>query len=512
MGAIIYDLTLDEIESSTPPGAAPSWIAPHPAGLQVVGDEGGYRETFVARRDHHLLVANKLSDLLPALRTSGEPAVIDPFGVTHVVDTGFVPLPHTEFRDVYRVTSGDSVVANAANGKVHVEVESDYPWMRSKSRGDESPSTERLHQLIVASTERQLDSCGGNGLLMMSSGKDSVALAVALADAGRAIPCFTFKSSPADNEHLAAAEFCKKLGLDHATIEMPRDPMVVRRNLTSFFENAPAPSGDHAAIPMIVAVAASGVDSGGIIDGGGNDAYMGYVAGKAKRFKQRYRIRNRRLADLVGRAVRVDSPVNYLARSIAAATLPGRSLRYHETSRFYSDAIDSDDYWYELSEDLKGRNLMDVMTLGLIRQTEGARSNLKVRLIAESLGMAPLLPFCDRELASYYFHLPASGRFDEESRTNKLLLRQLLKEKVGYDPAVVGEGHFSFDGIAFLDNNADFVREEILSCELWEPEIEPMVGGWLATIHRRPFIWHVLIPLFMVSGWYNHSRFLERSG
>ncbi len=489
---------------------APSWIQPRSSGLEIVGDDGGYRETFVAPRGDQVLVGNKLSELLPALSSAGMPASIDPFGVTHLVDTGFVPLPNTEFRDIYRVTSGDSIVATSVAGRVHAEVKSDYPWLPAKSREDESPSTARLHELIVASTERQLDSCGGSGLLMMSSGKDSVALAIALAEAGRAIPCFTFKSSPTDNEHRVAAEFCQRLGLEHTTVEMPRDPTVVRHHLTNFFENSPAPSGDHAAIPMIAAVAASGVAAGGIIDGGGNDAWMGYVADRAKRFKQRYRIRNRRLADLVARTVRVDSPVNYLARSIAGATLPGRSLRHHETRRFYPDAINSDDYWYDLSKGLEDRDLMDVMTLALIRQTEGARSNLKVRLVAESLDMAALLPFCDGELANYYFHLPAAARLDESTRTNKMLLRQLLKEKVGYDPSEIGVGYFSFDGISFLQENTDFVREEILSCEMWEPAIEPMLTKWLAGLHRRPYIWHVLVPLFMVSGWHNHSRFLAR--
>ena len=509
MGAIIYDLTLDEINSSSLQGAAPSWIGPHPRGMQIVGDEGGYRETFVVRREDHLLVGNTLSELLPEMSAAGEPGMIDPFGVTHVVDTGFVPLPYTEFRDVYRVTSGDSVVAASVSGEVRVEVESDYPWMHAKSREDQSPSTERLLQFIISSTERQLDSCRGSGLLMMSSGKDSVALAVALAEAGRAIPCFTFKSSPDDNEHVVAEEFCRKLGLEHATLEMPRNPMVIRRNLTDFFENAPAPSGDHATIPMIVSVAASGVSSGGIIDGGGNDAYMGFVASSAKRFKQRFRIRNRRLAELTGRVVKVDSPINYLARSMVGAALPGRSLRYHETKQFYPEAINSDDYWYEQSTNLEGRDIMDVMTLAL-RHTETARANLKVRLVAESLSMTAVLPFCDKDLANYCFHLPAAARFDASTYTNKLLLRKLLKEKIGYDPAKVGRGHFSFDGITFLQTNTEFVREEILSCDLWEPAIEPMLDDWLSALHRRPYIWHVLIPLFMVSGWHNHSRFLAR--
>jgi hypothetical protein len=75
---------------------------------------------------------------------------------------------------------------------------------------------------------------------------------------------------------------------------------------------------------------------------------------------------------------------------------------------------------------------------------------------------------------------------------------------------VVGDGYFKFDGARFMVENAAFVREEIESCPLWRPEGRSLIDAWLTASVRRPFLWHALLPLFMISGWYNHSRFVGR--
>jgi len=59
-------------------------------------------------------------------------------------------------------------------------------------------------------------------------------------------------------------------------------------------------------------------------------------------------------------------------------------------------------------------------------------------------------------------------------------------------------------------DNEDFVREEILSCDLWLPEVESMLNGWLAVLPKRPFLFHSLLALFMISGWHNHSVHLQQ--
>lgn len=508
-GPVIIELTAKDIAHGDLPVPAPEWLAANLGGIEAVGADSLEWEVFVAQVDDRLLLATQLDELvqLVSSRHAAEPSST---GVSQLLGSGFVPLPYTVYKNVYRVGAGDRLRATARNGRIELAFDHDYPYLSAKSREDQRPNTNKLLELLVASLERRLELCGNEGVLLMSSGKDSTAVALALAEMGASIPAVTYRPWPGNVEPEFAAGFCKRLGLTHRTIEMPTEQAVVRRHLVAYFEDAPAPSADHAIIPTVLAVAESGVDAGGILDGGGSDPYMGFLPSKRTRTIHRYRVRGRLPAKAVARVTRFDSKLNYLARSLAASTLPGRNLRNHEIRRIYRDAVDIDDYWHVSSRGLKGKDPMDLEAAGLIRQTDGARTNDKVRFVAAASNMTAVLPFLDEELAGYCFHLPAESRYNTQTSTNKLLLRELLAERLDYDEATVGKGYFAFDGPGFMQQHAAFVREEINSCPLWTAEAAALVESWLKGIDKRPFVWHALLSLFVVSGWFNRSRFLSK--
>jgi asparagine synthetase B (glutamine-hydrolysing) len=507
-GDILIDLSLEDVRQSQLGAEIPNWIAIELDGLHVRGDDSLSRETFVAVESSRVLIGTSLVEMVQAQQGDGK-AQVSPFGVSHILGTGFVPFPGTAFEGIYRLGAGDDAHIEAS-GSPDVTFDLDYPWMPAKSRQDETPSTDRLYELMAASVERHLDRCDGHGLLMLSSGKDSVGLAIALAEVAPDVPCFTYRATKDNVEHEHAARFCKQLGLNHRTIEVPTDTAVVRRHLTTFFENAVAPSADHAMIPFILSVAESGVESGAIIDGGGNDGYMGYFASPRRRKLRLARIRGRWLVDAVARASRIDSKLNYAARARPATAMPGRNMRYHEIQPIYRDAVDPSEYWYESARDLAGLNDAELAAASMTRQLEGARTPEKVRIVARATGMESVMPYCDPDLAQYVFHLPVDWRYVEKTRSDKVLLTQLLSDRLGYDSDVVGSGFFSFDGGPFFEANAAFVKEEILTCDLWEPAIADLVDEWIEAIPDRPFLFHALLSLFMVSGWRNHSRFVAR--
>ncbi|MCP4964944.1 MAG: hypothetical protein GY926_06885 [bacterium] len=486
----------------------PDWASVEADGLHVRGDDSLDRETFVAVDQSRILIGTSLVEMVEAKRGDGT-AELSPFGVSHILGTGFVPFPGTAFADILRLGAGDDAHIEP-DGKPDVAVSLDYPWLLAKSRQDETPSTDRLYELMAASLERNLQRCDDGGLLMLSSGKDSVGLAIALAEVAPDVPCFTYRAAEDNVEHEHAARFCRQLGLKHSTIEAPNDPAVVRRHLTTFFEKAVAPSSDHAMIPFMLSVAASGVTTGGIIDGGGNDGYMGYFASRNRRKKRLARIRGRWLVNAVARHTPIDSKLNYAARARPAIAMPGRNMRHHEIKPIYRDAVDPSEYWYESAHELASLNDAELAATSMVRQLEGVRAPEKVRIIAQANGMQSVLPYCDSDLAQYVFNLPVEWRYVERTRSDKVLLTQLLEERLGYDPAVVGSGFFSFDGGRFFEANAEFVRDEILSCDLWEPAIAELVDEWLDVMPNRPFLFHAMLSLFVVSGWRNHSRFVAR--
>ncbi len=504
---MLVDLSAEAINTCSSVGL-PSWVRYDAGGLRVAGDNSLSRETYLFTASDGVILTTDLPEMMDALRDRGAVRVSGA-GVSHVLGSGFTPVPSTIFDSVLRLGAGDEALVAFGPQGASVETRFEYPWLLANSRQDEVPSTDRLYELIVRSLEEKLDASGRQGLLMLSSGKDSVALAIALADLGYDVPCATYRSSRENTEHEHAAAICRKLGLRHQTVEMPTDRAAIRRIMTSFFERTVAPSADHAAIPLLATVDASGVSAGGLIAGDGNDGYMGYIASKRRRKKRAFRVRGRWLQAFVARNTRIDSRMNYLARGRSAIAWPGRNMRIHEIMPIYADAVDPALRWRQEDARLAGRSDSDRAAANMLRQIEGARVANKVRLVAQARDMRAVFPYCEPAIAEYYFHLPVEHRYLRKGHKEKVLLRRMLEERIGYDAAAIGDGFFEFDGAPFFVNNADFVRSEILSCTLWEQPVAKVVDEWLDALPNRPFLFHPLLSLFMVSGWHNHSTYLS---
>lgn len=505
---MLFDIGINAIRAQQLPPDAPPWITVKHDGWTVAGDRAGYRETFVWAGTQRVIISTTLEELLDKMKALLIAPAISPFGISQILNHGFPPLPHTVFSDVSRLAAGDVAHVTASNDRVAVEVTSAWPWLNPLSREDQIPSTDKLRELIGTALVRQLDLSDGSASLMLSSGKDSVALALALADEGRRdVSCFTFKSGPEDNEHRYAADLCNQLKLTHHTFEMPSSHATTRNAVVRFFERSPLPSADQATIPYAIVTDRIGADHGAIIDGSGNDGYMGFLPSRDTRIKQGLRVRSRTVAQAVRNRIDHDSPLNYMTRSRADTSLPGRMFRARETRIFYPDAVDTEAFWLAQSREHSQLDPVDFLAMTKIRQTEPARSNPKIYLAARAHNMVPILPFCDEPLADYYFNLPEKSRFDRSTGTSKVLLRHSLSEAVGYDQATVGVNHFGFDGAAFLLENQRFVRDEIATCRLWSPDVVPLLNDWLEALPKRPFLYHSLLALFMISGWHNHSAY-----
>ena len=443
------------------------------------------------------------------MRRNDIPVRLNPFSMSSLLHHGCIPLPHSEVQNVSFLSMGDTARVTGAGDSLSMELSHRYPWTSDLSSEDREPDEATLLRLLTLSTERQLAEAGNDGILMISSGKDSPAVALALAEGGfKDIRCVTYSSGPDDPEPPIAAAICERLGLTHDVVEMPTDPAYVADILTRFFEASARPGVDLSQIPYALAIAAAMPATGALIEGGGNDSYMGFPVTGHDLTKMRFRIRNRHLASFVQRTTSVDSKLNYLARSRSEATFPGRLLRYNETRRFYPDATDTRPFWYQVDRENRHHDLLDFFAVTSERHAEPGQTMQKQRLAAKANGLVPVLPWCDGDIAGYYFNLPEEDRYDRATGKSKLLLRKMLYRYLDYDADAIGKHFFSFDGASFIQRNMEFVRSEIDQCGLWDPSGLAMVHGWLDSVESRPFLYHSLLTIFMISGWHNHSRFL----
>jgi hypothetical protein len=492
------------------PRNMPGWMTFEQGRAGVVGERLGLPEIYLYQSKDLVVAGTDSGSVLDRLAELGRTPSISPFGISQLLHHGLVPPPHTEWEEIWFIGIGARATLMATSQGMDLSIERTYPFLADNSRETSEPSTAALLELLTAATDRQVRNAGSQGLLMMSSGKDSVSIAVALAEGGHAeIPCITYRPHPADKENEIASDVCRTLGLKHQTIDLPVDPSVVEEILVRFFEGSPRPCGDNAQIPYALAIAESGLTSGAVLDGSGSDLYMGYVPGPDSRKKHRYRIRNEAIARGVERVIPIDSSVNYLTRSRVATTLPGRAFRLPDTRRFYPEVVDTRPWWLTLSEATSEMDDHDVANAVVQIFEDQAGVHLKAHMAAQAFGMEASLPYCDPDLVDYAFDLPLSDRYDPDTGVTKILVRRMLLDTIGYDAEAVGKHYFGFAGAQFLLDHRSFVLSEIAQCTLWSSDVASLAGSWLDRLERRPLLYHSLLILFQLSGWHNHSRYIR---
>lgn len=507
---MLLDLGVASENSARVPAEWARFVVAAENGFIVRGDSVAAGEIFLYTGRDNPLVSDHLGDLLSHLhRRDGDPK-LSQFGISSLLHHGLIPVPHTEYEDIYLLCIGDVATVRRGGDGWRTELRFAYPWLPDESRGDRQPSEDHLLNLLTKAVEREVARADRRGFLMLSSGKDSVSLALALAELGYTdIPCVTYSSGEDDPEAVVSADVCRRLGLSHQIVAMPEDERIVREVLIDFFTESTRPGTDLAQVPYVFAVAAAAVAAGTVFDGDGNDSYMGYLVSGSFKTKMRYRIRGRAVAEFIKTHIPVDSPLNYLARSRPEVGLPGRTMRPHEIRAVMPEAVDTSQYWSDLDAQTHEMSPLELFACVTVRHVLPGASLKKHILAADALGYQYSVPWSDRGIADYYFNLPEADRFDAKAGVNKILLRSMLEKYLGYDSAEVGKHYFTFDGSRFISSNRDFVWSEIRQCALWDGEGLDIVAGWLDQIESRPMLYHAILDLFMVSGWLNHSRFVS---
>jgi hypothetical protein len=500
----------EDLRGGRGPGVIPAWLMFGQGRAEVVGERLGFPEIYLYHASDLVVAGTSAAEVLDRLTELNRTATLSSFGMSQFLHHGLIPPPHTEWEEVWFVGMGDRAVLASTPDGIDLSFDRTYPFLEANSTGESRASASELLELLTTAVDRQLFDAGNEGFLMMSSGKDSVSVAVALAEGDHGdIPCITYRSDPTNTENELASEICGKLGLKHRTLDFPVDTSVVEKSLIRFFEGSPRPCGDDAQIPYALAVGDSGLARGSVFDGSGNDLYMGIVPSSKVQTKQRFRIRSETVARGVERVIPVDSSVNYLTRSRVPTALPGRAFRLRDTKQFYPEVVDTRPWWRQISADTATIDEVDLETAVVSIFQDQAGVHLKAHVAAQAFGIQASLPYCDPDLVDYFFNLPVADKYDTNSGVTKILLRRMLLQTIDYDADAVGKHYFGFAGDRFLIEHRSFVLSEISQCSLWSSDVVSIAASWLDQLERRPLLYHSLLILFQLSGWHNHSRYIR---
>lgn len=461
------------------------------------------------REGRRLQLSTGLDELIAMARSMGfDPSRDLDFGaIGFLLHDGQIPFPRTAFRSIRSLGVGDRIELRWSRDGVTERFAVDFPYLDARSSETEAPDARRLLVLLERATARALEGYTAP-LIMLSSGKDSVALALATSRVRPDTRALTY-AIEGDEQSGLARSIATKLGLPHDVVRLDQLPARdVEESLVAFFRRCPEPPGDLAQIPYVIALAAAGRDTDAVIDGTGNDTVFGYVAGSKDALATRYALGRWRFADALLRFVPPGSFLNFALRSPIENGWAGRRLRYRETKATFPGIHETSPVWRREWRRTRGSSEVDRRALFRGRHFEFGSQKQKADLAARARGIAAVYPYLDEDVIRYTFNLPQAQRYSVSTRTNKILLRRMLATFLDYDADRVGKHPFRFDEHRFVARHQAFIEAELRECEWIRREGVDLALDLLRKTAAGKRHWHPIVGLFQLVGWLNHANVL----
>jgi len=483
--------------------------------IRIRSDLTGQKEISLFVNDKAVYIADSLDKLVRFVHKNIPQNLTTRIkSISHLLHDAVIPAPYTIYNEVFSLAIGNSISIDSNSRDI--KVEDDYPYLRSCSRQDSVNSTKTLlNQMSNSLDQGTQDS---DPIFMLSSGKDSVSLAITCGEIGLKCKTITYKSKQNDNESEVAKIVARKFGLDHEVVTLDDTNLISQEEkIVDFFRQSIHPCLDFSQLGYLRLLMQLGATGCTIIDGTGNDSYFGGAPCKTDYTKYRLTIGNHNLADQIKKIIRHSNKISYLLRSDAEINFATRTFRYNDTEKWFSNAFNTSIYWRNKYSfrNRKDKQSLETYYIDLEAKIRGrdydrSCSFLKARLASSFTKNQMFYPYCDSQLIDYCFNLPEKFRFNTKKYINKILLRTLLNEKVQYDSLANKKFGFDFEGRNFIRLHESFVKREILSCSLWDQEkMKVFLRHSLSLLEKNYYESHGILLLFLLSGWFNHNKFLN---
>jgi len=482
-----------------------------PPGASLVfegrADITGLTRLFVSVRDQAVAVAHEIAELFGSPNRVSVPG-LDPLAVSSLLGRHLLPLPATAFEGIQCLNYGDRVTVHESGGTAYVVVNEDYPFFEKLNTGSSIASVDTLLAHLTRATERQLEE--RDTVLLLSSGKDSVSLVLALVELGiqNQVTAVTYANTSSSDESIYAADLCRRFGIRHQTIVNDPGSPSLRDHLIRSFQQIGQPSMDRVMVPMVQLVDTLGCEGVNIVDGSGSDLYVGNVPSRNWLIKRSFS-RFSRLSNLVaGRLLPLSSPYRWLLLNQAEICLEDTNLMGPELRKLLADPRDPAPFWASLVTRHQYHDLFDFKAYVSGKRLGSETYMAKTRNVADLTRSHVVFPWCDDDLVHYYFNLPRDQKYDRENLVNKRLVRQMLREKLDYPDQEIGKRAFIFDVDSFYRAHKDWILEEIMGCSLYSDSGRRFVEGLRRSDPNEAEL-VTLLMLFQLAGWANHSRYLN---
>jgi len=375
-----------------------------------------------SRQNNTLIVR----DGIPIPKPSPTPDTVNAIALATLLYSGMVLPPDTIFRDFFAVGAGGTLSVEDSAVSYH-EVEDLF---------EEGCDSEGMLDPIVWLTEAmdRSDVDFSQCKLLLSEGKDSIGIAIALAELGIKVDCVTFANSDSNVE--LVVEIAKNLGhrLEIVRYNNYTIPEGALERLSAVFE----PTVDQAFLSYLL-LPTDLFQGCTIIDGMGNDLYMGHLPSK----QQLLATKVCHVASWLTPQWFRDSLKGKLFRNSERCGIPFRT--FTECQGLYN-GFDRNEIQKLISEP---RSLAHIDTHWKRIGFEKARALSRGRYLdtysfcGKSIALAEMasakvyFPWAEEKIAERFSRLPPNKKFDWPT-LNKLPLREAINQRFDYRQPKVG--------------------------------------------------------------------------
>jgi asparagine synthase (glutamine-hydrolysing) len=473
---------------------------------------------YISENKKLLLYSKSITALLNDLRVE-KPLKVSSESLSFLLQNGVVPPPKTAYENIFILGLGDTCEIATENNAVKVSFSHKFPFINAQRLQLHAmqPNEELILQMLAEATTSKLNTRRPS-FLFHSAGKDSNSIALAMAEAGwqDQITLISHKSKGSADESEISAKIAKQLGFKHQVLREVDDLQTEhKQSIEEYFVNAPFPCTDNVSLAYpLYAHQLPELKGSNIIDGGGNDSYMMTPPTKWER-KVIPLSKIAHHASFLRHVVNSESLLSASIRT-SAERFGMRGFSYADTKQLLPDSMNVYTYWKQESNSRKKMDLFDYKTSILTPVVASELHIRKVRNFADAITSNLILPFANPSVAEYFAKMPESYLFDRTKLKNKLILRKILKERIGLDSDALGKLGFTYDSHAVVLRNWGVMSSEIIQCKLWNKAgIESVMGrltkktdhGGRESLRAKDLLYR----LYLISSWHNHNKFLKQA-
>jgi asparagine synthase (glutamine-hydrolysing) len=433
----------------------------------INGDDTGNTLTYIYINDETLITSKNEKDFFRYVKKNEE-LKFQKKMFSYLLLNNVVPYPCTIYDNIYILSYGDMLKIGIMGKKFEFEFEFKFPYYQDNSTGESIPSTKILLEKISKSVDENI---GDDDILSLSSGKDSTSILLGLAECGKKIDTFTYKSTNKSDETEYTSIITKKYGFKNIILELKEDSSFFTRNFDEFYSTINFPSVDQAQLSYLNFDKIIFSDKN-IVDGSGSDIYIGHIPTKEQYYLNYFSLvnfSNRFISKQHKNNFPKNKAQGFLYKSISANNGLYTWFTLPEINSFFEEGFDTSNFWKSYENEYSNRsNYVDYRAMTRGRFLDSEVFMRKIRNVAYNSNSNVVFPWLDNDLISYWFNLPVKNKYNLKKFKNKILLRELLDEKLSYKLPKYG---FDFNLVSFLTIHKGLVINEIITCKLFSKNI-----------------------------------------